>query len=124
MPSRSIVLAVATVAATLASGPGSVLAAGRTIVGDWAPDPRMCRPMDGALKIVPLGMASDEFSCNFKNVVRSGDVVTWRGSCGFTDGTKTATVVAALRGEALSVRINGNDIGSYRRCRLGAGMQG
>lgn len=124
MSSRSIVLAVATVAVTLACGPAPVMAAGRTIVGDWSPNPRMCRPMDGALKIVPLGMAGDEFSCNFKSVARSGDVVTWRGSCGFTDGTKAATVVAALSGETLSLRINGNDFGSYRRCRPGSGMQG
>ena len=116
--------AIAPAVASLVLACTPALAAGRSIVGDWAPNPRMCRPMDGALKIVPLGMAGDEFSCDFKSVSRAGDVVTWRGSCGFPGKSRAATVVAALRGEVLSVRINGNGIGSYQRCRPGSGVPG
>ncbi|TGD95298.1 hypothetical protein EU555_28810 [Methylobacterium nonmethylotrophicum] len=84
----------------------------------------MCRPLDGALTISPLSMAGDEFACNFKSVSRSGDVVTWRGSCSPSGRSDAAVVVAALRGEVLSVRINGNDVGTYRRCHRGSPSQG
>ena len=111
--------ALVTVVAVLAGSPA--LAGGRSIVGDWAPDPRQCRPVDGAVRIAPLGMAGDEFACTFKSVSRAGDVVTWRGSCSFADRSKASTVVAALQDDRLSVRIDGNALGSYRRCRAGSG---
>lgn len=119
MHMRSRALIPATALLLLAGAPA--LAGGRSIVGDWAPDPRQCRPVDGALRIAPLGLAGDELSCNFKSVSRDGDVVTWRGKCSGSEDSSAATVVAALRGEVLSVRINGNGIGSYRRCRPGSG---
>jgi hypothetical protein len=117
---RSRALIPATALLLLAGAPA--LAGGRSIVGDWAPDPRQCRPNDGAVRIAPLGLAGDELSCTFKSVSRDGDVVTWRGICSGPEDSSAATVVAALRGEVLSVRINGNGIGSYRRCRPGSGM--
>lgn len=119
IPHRAIAPAVASL--VLACTPA--LAAGRSIVGEWAPNPRMCRPMDGALKIVPLGMAGDEFSCDFKSVSRVGDVVTWRGSCGFPRSRELQPSSQHCV-ERSSVRINGNGIGSYQRCRPGSGVQG
>ncbi|WP_246775571.1 hypothetical protein [Methylobacterium aquaticum] len=119
MNSRAVIQLFVPASALLLLACTPALAAGRSIVGEWAPDPRRCQPIDGALKIAPLGMAGDEFSCDFKSVSREGDVVTWRGFC--SAPRKAATVVASLRGEVLSVRVNGDSIGSYRRCRPGSG---
>lgn len=92
-------------------------AAGRTIVGEWAPDPANCLPFAGAMKISPMGMVADEMSCSFKSVVREGEQVTWRGGCSFGSKAVPSVVVATLRGETLAVRINGQPADTYRRCR-------
>jgi hypothetical protein len=89
----------------------------RTIVGKWAPDPNQCTPVDGMIGIGPLDMMGDEFACNFKSVSRSGDVVTWHGTCGFPTPPEPVTVVASLNGETLRISVNGNDNGPYLRCK-------
>jgi hypothetical protein len=89
----------------------------RTIVGKWAPDPNQCTPVDGMIGIGPLDMGGDEFACRFKSVSRTGDVVTWRGTCGFPTPPEPVTVVATLTGETLHISVNGNDNGAYRRCK-------
>jgi hypothetical protein len=91
--------------------------AGQSIVGKWAPDPSQCAPAQGMIGIGPLDMVGDEFRCDFSSVSRSGDVVTWTGSCGFPAPPEKATVVARLSGAVLHLRINGSDNGAYRRCR-------
>ncbi|MGU3661149.1 hypothetical protein [Methylobacterium fujisawaense] len=95
---------------------GPALAGGRTIVGQWAPDPKNCVPSAGAIMITALGLTADEMSCDFKSVARQGDQVTWRGKCAFSDATKASTVVATLNGPSLSVRVNGQPADTYRRC--------
>lgn len=109
-------LATAALGLTLSFAPAQ--AGGRTIVGEWAPDPHQCWPSQGAIAISPLSVVGDEFQCNFNSVSRLGDVVTWRGTCGFPDVARPATVVASLRGDTLFMRINGGDNGPYRRCRI------
>ena len=92
-------------------------AAGRTIVGRWAPDPAQCTPLGGMIAIDALDMVGDEFRCDFKSVSRAGDVVTWNGACGFPTLFEPAKVVASLDGDVLHVRINNEDNGAYRRCK-------
>lgn len=109
-----------TALAVLAVGslpPSPVEAQGRTIVGEWAPNPRECTPIGGAITILPLGIVGDEMRCDFDTVVRQDNVVTWRGQCGFPEDVRRSTVVAATHGETLSVRINGQPADLYRRCR-------
>lgn len=93
------------------------VAGGRTIVGDWAPDPSTCFPSAGAVNISPMSLVADEMSCSFKSVARTGDQVTWRGSCNFADRAVPAVVVATLQGERLSVRVNNQQTDTYRRCK-------
>ena len=57
--------------------------------------------------IGPLDIVGDEFRCDFTSVSRAGDVVTWRGACGFPTPFKPATVIARLTGEILRINING-----------------
>ncbi len=92
--------------------------AAQTIVGTWAPDPRDCSPIN-AVYIGPLDMMmGDEFRCSFRDVSRSGEVVTWHGGCGMPEQPKDrSTVVAELRGKLLYIRLNGGQNGPYLRCR-------
>ena len=91
--------------------------AAQTIVGTWAPDPTACTPAAGMISIGPLSLTADEMVCTFRDVARSGDVVTWHGRC--SDGTTRTptTVVAALRDGNLTVSMNNYRNGPYRRCR-------
>lgn len=107
-----ILVAVGLLAAT-----APAMAAGRTIVGDWAPDPSSCFPSAGAVNISAMSLVADEMSCTFKSVARTGDQVTWKGRCSFADRAVPSVVVATLQGERLSVRVNGQSPDTYRRCR-------
>ena len=91
--------------------------AAETIVGTWALDPRECTPMN-AVHIGPLDMMmGDEFICSFRDVSRSGEVVTWHGSCGGPEQLhERSTVVAERRGKLLYIRLNGAQNGPYLRC--------
>ncbi|MDE4914556.1 hypothetical protein PQI07_28220 [Methylobacterium sp. 092160098-2] len=93
------------------------MAAGRSIVGEWAPDPANCLPFAGAMKISAMSMVADEMSCSFRSVVRDGDKVTWRGGCSSGSKDVPSVVVATLHGETLAVRINNQPADTYRRCR-------
>lgn len=108
---KAMMIAAAMVAA---SGPSQ--AAGRTIVGTWAPDPAACTPVGGMISIGPMALTGDELACTFDDVDRSGDVVTWHGRCGEPEPAQPATVVAKLQGEVLRMSIAGADRGAYRRC--------
>ncbi len=107
-------------AAALAVAP-TLAHAAETIVGTWAPDPRECTPVGGMLTVQPLGlMMGDEFMCSFRDVARSGEVVTWHGGCGMPEQPRDrSTVVAERRGRLLYVRINGAQNGPYLRCPKG-----
>jgi hypothetical protein len=104
-------------AACMTSLSGGALASGRTIAGTWAPDPNECTPANGMVVIGPLDIVGDEFRCDFTSVSRAGDVVTWRGTCGFPTPFKPATVIARLTGETLRININGGENDPYWRCR-------
>jgi hypothetical protein len=95
---------------------GPAVAEGRTIVGQWAPDPKNCVPSAGAIVVGALSLTADEMVCGFKSVARQGDQVTWRGKCDFADSSMPATVVATLNGPTLSVRVNKQSADTYRRC--------
>lgn len=97
---------------------GPALAGGRSIVGQWAPDPKNCVPSAGAIVVGALSLTADEMACGFKSVARQGDQVTWRGKCDFADSSMPATVVAMLNGSSLSVRINKQPADTYRRCGI------
>ncbi len=114
---RHACIAAATLTLILILSLAPAWAGGRTIVGDWAPDPHQCWPSQGAIAIRSLSVVGDDFRCDFRDVSRLDDVVTWRGTCGFPDPARPATVVASLRGDTLSMRINGGENGPYRRCR-------
>ncbi len=99
--------------------PTLVQAAGHTIVGAWAPDPRECTPVGDMVSIQPLSlMMGDEFRCSFRDVARSGEVVTWHGGCGMPEQPQDrhSTVVGELRGKLLYIRLNGAQNGPYLRC--------
>lgn len=50
---------------TLADSAGVAEAAGRTIVGKWAPNSRNCLPHAGAIRISALMLVGDEPVCDF-----------------------------------------------------------
>ena len=110
-------LRTAVIGAALALTPALAHAA-QTIVGTWAPDPRECTPVGGMVGIQPLGMMiGDDFICSFRDVSRSGEVVTWHGGCGGPEQPKDrSTVIAELRGKLLYIRLNGARNGPYLRC--------
>lgn len=115
MTKHSNTAIVATIAmAAVWATPGQ--AAGRSIVGTWAPDPAACTPVAGMIAIGPIGIRGDELACSFRDVARRVDVVTWHGQCGQPEPARPATVLAKLAGENLHMTINGNDAGAYRRC--------
>jgi hypothetical protein len=63
-----------------------------------------------------MGVGED-FGCQFRDVSRSGNVVTWHGTCanlGEDKATK-ATVVASLSDNLLTVKLNGRLLNVYRR---------
>jgi hypothetical protein len=117
-------LRACSILAFLAFFPSASQADGESIVGAWAPDPDNCTPVGGMIAVTPLGLTGDEFRCDFKSVSRSGDVVTWRGKCGFPSPFEPAVAVASLRGSKLNIRINDADNGTYRRCRLVSRLTG
>ncbi|GEM_PF-3416544 len=106
-----------TVGIALCLAPEPAHAAERSIVGYWSPVGSGCRPMDGTIAIQPLGLVSDEMRCTFPSVVRAGNVVTWKGKCGFPENDEPATVVASTQGDTLILTINGGRNGPYRRCK-------
>ena len=109
-------LKLAALGAMLLVAPAAANAA-QTIVGTWAPDPRECSPMS-AVYIGSLDMMmGDEFRCSFRDVSRSGAVVTWHGGCGGPEQARDhSTVIAELRGKLLYIRLNGTQNGPYLRC--------
>ena len=116
-----IVKAIA-IAAVLLAAPEPSQAAGRTIVGTWAPDPAACTPVGGMISIGPMALTGDEISCTFFDVARSGDAVTWHGRCSDGGAGHPATVTAALSGGSLRVVIDARENGPYRRCPTGPAL--
>lgn len=109
-------LAVASLGLGVLIGNVGASLAAQTIVGTWRTG-ASCQINRGAVAIGPMHMVSDEWRCDFHDVNRVGDVVTWKGSCGFPEPFERATVRASLVGRMLHVRINGEDAGHWERCR-------
>jgi hypothetical protein len=98
----------------------SALAA-QTIVGTWvdSTEPGSLCIAVAELRIAAMGLTSGEdFSCDFSDVARADDTVTWHGSCTNFGERKAdrATVVARLRDKALTVSVNGRSQGVFHRC--------
>lgn len=91
--------------------------AAQTIVGEWKIPGHDCSPVAGSIVIEPMGIRADELSCDFKDVGRVGDVVTWHGACDNGGEAWKAKVVARLEGRRLAVSFNGDKVDVYERCR-------
>lgn len=88
-----------------------------TIVGTWKYEGGQCVPADGLISIGPKQIVGDEHRCDFDTVSRKGDVVTWKGLCGWPEDFKRATVVARLVGKRLYVDYGGGENDAMVRCK-------
>lgn len=113
-------LRTAVAAALLVTLPAVAAAARETIVGRWGETPEACGT-PSAIDIGPMRLASEETVCDFADVSRVGDVVTWRGICHVAEEPpRRETVVATLaadRSLTLRFRASGATIPGLRRCR-------
>ena len=93
--------------------------AAETIVGRWGETREICASAT-VVVISPMRLTSDETVCNFTDVARSGDVVTWKGICGAgEEKPRRETVVATLKADrSLSLRFlgSGATIPGLHRC--------
>lgn len=104
------VLVLAFLCAPAGAGP-------RSIVGDWALDPKDCgTPF--AFRIGPRALASDSFACAFTDVSRTGSTVRFAGVCDDGPGDKPETVTATEVDGRLSLafRRAGGRFPDLRRC--------
>jgi hypothetical protein len=60
----------------------------RSIVGWWGYPGGNCLPIDGAVSIEPLALWGDDVRCDFTNVKRNGNTVTWKGKCSYGQGNE------------------------------------
>ena len=116
-----VTVVLALVSPIIASGAFAPASAAETIVGRWVENSAArgtCMPLE-SLVIRPMSIGvGEDFACDFTDVMRSGDIVTWHGACtnfGEADSTK-ATVVASLAHKLLTVTLNGRRLQVYRRC--------
>jgi hypothetical protein len=81
---------------------------GRSIVGDWAETRNGCAsPMAGLVRIGSKSLTTDEMSCTFRDVSRSGSTVTWTGSCNESGRARPMTVTATESGGRLTIGFAG-----------------
>ena len=67
--------------------------------------------------IAPKGMGSDEWSCDFRTVSRSGNRVTWTGRCESANGDLLARRVDATERQGrLTIAFDGAANGPFVRC--------
>jgi hypothetical protein len=90
-----------------------------TIVGRWGESAEMCSGAM-AIDIAPMALRSEEFACEFTDVSRAGDVVTWKGRCFVREEPpRRETVVATLnpdRSLDIDFRGSGSSARDLRRC--------
>lgn len=95
-------------------------AAAETIVGRWGESREVCSGAM-AVDVKPMGLSSEEMSCEFTDVSRVGDVVTWKGRCFVREEPpRKETVVATLHPDrSLTIFFHGSgaNIQDLRRCR-------
>lgn len=100
--SRIPAAALALYLAALPAGHAS--AGGRTIVGSWGATAAECGTT-AAFVVAQQGIATDDMSCTLPGVSRSGDTVTFRGTCtNAGEAPAREIVVATLRGDRLDMR--------------------
>ena len=89
----------------------------QSIVGKWAIDGKCGAPLS-VIVIEPLGLAGEDFYCDFDKVSRKGETVSWRGKCNFSEeGYELSTVTAQKRGKRLYYRFAGRGWnGPFDRC--------
>lgn len=117
MTTRFRVLLPASLALAIFTASFGAGQAAQTIVGVWRQAGGSCQITRGAVSIGPMHMGGDEWRCDFHDVDRKGDVVTWKGKCGFPEPFERAVVKASLVGQSLYVRINGGEAARWERCR-------
>jgi hypothetical protein len=90
----------------------------KSIVGDWAENRDGCAsPMAGLVRIGPKSLTTDELSCTFSSVSRSGSTVTWTGSCREGGRSKPVTINATENSGRVTVRfLNGSSWAPLMRC--------
>lgn len=95
--------------------------AAKSIIGKWGSDGEACA--FGATQIERMSISSPELRCRFDAVSRSGDAVTWRGSCDRAFGSRVPDAVVTARSyddgdyERIAVRVNSGTEHEYVRCR-------
>lgn len=95
--------------------------AAKSIVGRWGSDGEACG--FAATNIGRMEISSPELRCHFTSVSRSGETVTWRGSCDRAFGSRVADATVTARSyndgdyERIGLRINGGVERDYVRCR-------
>jgi hypothetical protein len=113
-PAPAFALPIAASIGALLSAPAE---AQQSIVGKWAID-RTCGAPLSVIVIEPLGLAGEDFYCEFDNVSRQGETVNWRGKCNFSEaGYEPSAVTAQMRGKRLYYRFAGRGWnGPFDRC--------
>lgn len=91
-----------------------------TIVGRWGESRDVCGS-GGAIDIAPMKLSSEETVCEFTDVSRIDDVVTWTGKCFVHQAPpRRETVVATLhpdRSLTIVFKGSGAAIRGLKRCR-------
>lgn len=117
---RSVLAAAAICLALPAPG----VAAGRTIVGEWAQSASDCGTQF-AYRIGPRSIVTDEMSCSFASVSRRGETVRFDGRCEPDSRGGAETVVATRSGDALRLAFRraggGTDLVRCPAARSGTG---
>lgn len=90
----------------------------RSIVGTWHHPGQGCSFEEGAMRIGPMSLDSEDVHCKFTSVKREGNTVTWTGSCDDAEGQDRQTVIATETAKGLTIRYRpgGNVIEGLRRC--------
>lgn len=90
----------------------------RSIVGFWRWPEAGCNRHDGAIRIMPMEMVSEDVTCKFASVKREGSTVIWQGSCDSAEGGSKQTVTATEANNRLTItfRPGGNKLEGLMRC--------
>lgn len=90
----------------------------RSIVGTWRFPDGGCTFEQGALRIGPMSLDSEDVHCKFTSVSRDGNTVTWKGGCDDAEGGKKQTVIATETSRGLTIRYHpgGNTLENLQRC--------
>jgi len=90
----------------------------RSIVGTWHFPGQGCTFEQGAMRIGPMSLDSEDVHCKFTSVKRDGNKVTWTGSCDDAEGKDRQTVTAIETAKGLTLRYHpgGNVLEGLQRC--------